>query len=149
MSRAWEYLVIAVGGGLGAAARYGVAQLFPVQRGTFPLATFATNMIGCFLIGVLMVVISDIWVAHRLLRPFLGVGVLGGFTTFSTYVVEVRDLLRPGTFPLAAAYAVATVAAGLFAVVAAVRCTRALLSLRRTRFRSRPDAARARSAPRR
>ena len=85
---------ISVGGVLGALARYGVGELLPQHPHGFPVATFGINVAGCLAIGVLMTVTE-----HRLLRPFLGTGVLGGFTTFSTYAVETRGLLaeRPVT----------------------------------------------------
>jgi fluoride exporter len=118
-------MVIAVGGGLGATARYGLGELWPTPPGAFPWATFTVNLLGCLLIGVLMVLISEVWAAHRLVRPFLGVGVLGGFTTFSTYAVETRDLLRPGTIGLAFAYLAGTLLAAMLAVIAGVWLTRA------------------------
>jgi fluoride exporter len=83
------------------------------------------NVLGCFLIGMLMVLITEVWPAHRLARPFLGVGVLGGFTTFSTYAADARGLLRPGTVPLAFGYLLGTVLAALLAVIAGVWLTRA------------------------
>lgn len=119
-------LVIALGGGLGALARYGLAHAWPTRPGLFPWGTFLTNVIGCFLIGVLMVLITEIWTAHHLVRPFLGVGVLGGFTTFSTYAVEARGLLQPGTVGLAAVYLTGTLLAALIAVVLGVWLTRTL-----------------------
>jgi fluoride exporter len=131
-------VVIALGGGLGALARYGVGRLWPTPSGGFPWATFAVNVVGCLLIGVLMVLISAVgvgprqgvgnervWSAHPLFRPFLGVGVLGGFTTFSTYAAEVRELLRPGSAPVAFCYLAGTVLGALLAVLAGVRLTRA------------------------
>ncbi|WP_326836554.1 fluoride efflux transporter CrcB [Amycolatopsis rhabdoformis] len=110
--------VIALGGGIGALARYGLAELLPTQPGHFPLATFLINVSGCFLIGVLMVAVTEVWTAHRLVRPFLGVGILGGFTTFSTYVVEIRGLLAPGSAGLAFGYLAGTLVAALLAVAA-------------------------------
>jgi CrcB protein len=124
---------IALGGGLGALARYGIALLLPTAPGGFPWATFVTNILGCLLIGVLMVLISEVWSAHRLVRPFLGVGVLGGFTTFSTYAVEIRGLLQPGTAGLAFAYLAGTLAGAMLAVFTGVVTTRTLVSLRATR----------------
>ena len=118
-------VVIAAGGGLGALARYGLGRAWPTPAGGFPWATFTVNVVGCLLIGVLMVLISEVGVAHPLARPFLGVGVLGGFTTFSTYADEVRDLLRPGSAPLAFGYLASTVLGALLAVLAGVRLTRA------------------------
>ena len=117
--------VIALGGGLGALARYGLAQLLPTRPGQFPWATFLTNVLGCLLIGVLMVLVTEVWAAHRLVRPFLGVGLLGGFTTFSTYAVELHGLLRPGTVGLAFAYLIGTLLGAMLAVLVGVRVTRA------------------------
>ncbi|MET9487697.1 CrcB family protein [Nocardia sp. NPDC006630] len=116
--------VIAAGGALGALARYGLAQVWPTHAGGFPWATFVTNVAGCFLIGVLMVVITDIRKAHPLTRPFLGVGILGGFTTFSTYANETRALIQPGTVALAFTYLAATLLCALLAALAAMRLTR-------------------------
>ncbi|PZF86164.1 fluoride efflux transporter CrcB [Jiangella anatolica] len=127
--------VISIGGGLGAAARYALTLAWPLQPGQFPWATFVTNVAGCFLIGVLMVAIIEVWRAHRLIRPFLGVGVLGGFTTFSTYAVETLDLLQPGSVLLAATYLAGTVIGALIAVVLGVWATRA--ATRRTASRER------------
>lgn len=72
--------VIALGGGLGGVARYLCTLAWPGAWGIF-----VVNVLGCALIGVLMVLVAD---AHPLVRPFLGVGVLGGFTTFSAYAIE-------------------------------------------------------------
>ena len=123
-------VVIALGGGCGALARYGMNLLLPTEPGGFPWGTFLPNVMGCFLIGVLMVLITEVWTAHRLLRPFLGVGFLGGFTTFSTYAVETRNLLQPGTVWLALGYLAGTLLSALLAVVAAVAATRLLTRLR-------------------
>ncbi|TNC24131.1 fluoride efflux transporter CrcB [Amycolatopsis alkalitolerans] len=117
-------IVISLGGGLGALARYGLARALPTPSGGFPWNTFLTNVIGCFLIGVLMVLITEVWSAHRLVRPFLGVGFLGGFTTFSTYASDFRTLLRPGTVGVAFAYLAGTVLAALAAVLVGVWLTR-------------------------
>jgi fluoride exporter len=121
--------VIAVGGVLGAEARYGVALLLPHAPSTFPWATLAVNALGCLLIGVLMIVVTEVTRPHRLARPFLGVGVLGGFTTFSTYTVDVERLLlahRPGT---ALGYLLGTLGAALVAVWLGATATRALVLL--------------------
>ncbi len=109
--------VIAIGGALGALARYGVELWLPTGPGRFPWGTFAINVVGCLLIGVLMVLVTDVFTGRTLLRPFLGVGVLGGFTTFSTYANEVRGLLRPGSVPVAVAYLAGTLVSALLAVL--------------------------------
>lgn len=112
----WAVLsVISAGGVLGAEARYGLGRLFPAAPGEFPWATFGTNVTGCLLIGVLMALIDQVWAGRRLVRPFLGVGVLGGFTTFSTYVVDVQQLMDVGASGTALAYLAGTVVSALAA----------------------------------
>nr|WP_133852162.1 fluoride efflux transporter CrcB [Labedaea rhizosphaerae] len=117
-------LVIALGGGLGALARFGMGKWLPSEPGRFPWGTFLTNVVGCLLIGVLMVLVTEVLQAHPLVRPFFGVGVLGGFTTFSTYAVETQGLLEPGTVVLAFGYLAGTLVAALLAVLAGVWLTR-------------------------
>ncbi|MGH3936465.1 MAG: fluoride efflux transporter FluC [Pseudonocardiaceae bacterium] len=88
--------VVAVGGMLGSAARYGVSVWLPSPAGTFPWSTFTVNVSGCLLIGILMVLIGEACSVHRLARPFLGTGILGGYTTFSAYTVDAHALLGTG-----------------------------------------------------
>ncbi|MFE3443542.1 fluoride efflux transporter CrcB [Nocardia sp. NPDC059180] len=126
-------LVVALGGGLGALLRYGFSVWLPTRPDAFPMATFAVNVIGCAAMGVLMVLITEVWVAHRLLRPFFGVGVLGGFTTFSTYSAEIRTLLQSGAVGTALGYLGATMVFCLAAVVAGMAGARWVTgSVRRT-----------------
>jgi CrcB protein len=123
----WSTLAaISAGGICGALARYGISTAFPHAPGAFDWATFGINVAGCLLIGVLMVAITEVWEAHRLVRPFLGVGVLGGFTTFSTAIVEVQQGVEAGAARTAQAYLVATLLCALVAVYAGVRLTRLL-----------------------
>lgn len=111
---------VAAGGALGALARHGAGVALPS-----PWATFAINVVGCLLIGVLLVLVVEWRPAPPLVRPFLGTGVLGGFTTFSTYAVDVHLLLdRP---VVAAAYLVGTLLSALAATWLGVRVTRAVL----------------------
>ena len=131
-ARAAVLVVVALGGALGALARYGIGLWLPTQPGRFPLGTFLINVTGCALIGVLMVLVTEGRVAHPLFRPFFGVGVLGGFTTFSTYTNEIRGLLKPGALPVAFGYLFGTLACALLAVIAAGWLTRAALGLRRS-----------------
>ncbi|WP_245687084.1 fluoride efflux transporter FluC [Streptacidiphilus griseoplanus] len=113
----WDVLaVIALGGGIGSLGRYGLARALPTPPGGFPWATFVTNVAGSFALGLLMVYVLDVWPPSRHVRPFLGVGVLGGFTTFSTYTVETRGLLAAHSWALAGTYAFASLAVGLAAV---------------------------------
>jgi CrcB protein len=122
---------VAAGGGLGAAARYGAEVLWPAGTGAFPWTTLGVNALGCAVIGVFMVLISEARTVHRLLRPFFGAGVLGGFTTFSAYAVEIERLVRDGRAAVAAAYLAATPLTALAAVWAAATATRRLTAARR------------------
>jgi CrcB protein len=122
---------IAVGGAIGALGRYGLAVAWPHASGHFPWATFVTNVSGCLLIGILMVLITEVWSAHRLVRPFMGVGVLGGFTTFSTYTGDIQQLVSGGAARTGLLYLVATILAALAAVHFGISVTR--LAFRRGR----------------
>ncbi|MEO3809091.1 CrcB family protein [Sphaerisporangium sp. B11E5] len=119
---------VSAGGVAGSLARYGLGVAFPVRPGGFPWATFAVNVSGCLLIGVLMVVITEATRPHPLARPFLGVGVLGGFTTFSGYVVDIGRTFGAGAPVTAVAYLAGTAAAALAAVYAGAAATRAAVA---------------------
>jgi fluoride exporter len=124
----WTVLAaISAGGVLGALARHGLIVVFPYAPGTFPWATFAVNATGCLLIGLLMVAITETGPVHRLVRPFLGVGVLGGFTTFSTYIVDTQRAVTAGAAGTGLAYLVATPVAALVAVYAGSRLARLVI----------------------
>jgi CrcB protein len=121
----WAVLaVVSAGGVLGALGRFGLNAAWPHGLGTFPWATFTINVTGCLLIGVLMVLITEVWAAHRLLRPFLGTGLLGGYTTFSTYSVDVQQLVAAGEARTALLYLAGTLIAALSAVYAGITLTR-------------------------
>ena len=122
--------VVALGGAIGATGRYAASLWWPAQSGGFPWTTFWINVVGCAVIGVFMVVITDVWAAHRLVRPFFGTGVLGGFTTFSTYAVDIQKLVDAGHPRTALAYLAATLLAALAAVSLAVTAARRVLKWR-------------------
>lgn len=82
--------------------------------------TFAINVSGSLLIGILIAVLGRLPSPHPLLRPFLGVGILGGFTTFSTYAVQSYDLATSGHRLVAVAYLGGTVVSALLAVIGGV-----------------------------
>ncbi len=129
--------VIALGGMLGAAARHGLELAWPPGPGTLPWATLLTNVSGCLLIGLLMVHVVEGGRAHPLLRPFFGVGLLGGYTTFSTYTVQTRDLLAGGREVVALVYLLGTLASAMLAVLLGVAAARGLLLARRRLSRHR------------
>lgn len=103
---------VALGGGIGGVTRYGLTSVVPG-----PWGTLVVNVVGCALIGVLMVLVPRL---HPLARPFLGIGVLGGFTTFSGYAL---DAVRLGGLT-AFAYLLATLLPALGATFAAMAVTR-------------------------
>ena len=119
---------VVAGGALGALGRYGLGVAF----GPRPAVTFAVNLLGCLLIGVLAVLIGEVWSGRRLLRPFLGTGLLGGFTTFSGYALDAQRLLAAGRTIAAAAYLGGTLTSALVAVQLGVLLARALTRIRTT-----------------
>jgi CrcB protein len=122
---AWLVLaVISAGGVAGTLTRYGLTEAFPSTAAGFAWATFGINVSGCLLIGVLMVLVTDVWPTRRLLRPFLGTGVLGGYTTFSTYILDIQHLLAAGAARTALAYLAGTLLTALAAVYAGITLTR-------------------------
>jgi CrcB protein len=116
-----ELLAVAVGGAVGALARYAISLGLPHDdRAAWPWATFVTNLVGCLALGVLLDWVDarhDRWSAShprraRLARPLLAGGVLGGFTTFSTFSVETVGLVEAGQAVAATAYVVLSVLLG-------------------------------------
>ena len=122
--------VVALGGAAGAAARYLLGLAVPQQAGAFPATTFAINVTGSALIGILMVLVTDVWTRRPLIRPFLGTGFLGGFTTFSTFAVEIETLVTTGHPTPALAYLAATPVSAVLAVWATASATRRLIPWR-------------------
>jgi CrcB protein len=125
--------VVALGGVIGSLARYQAGIIWHTADGAFPTTTFSVNLLGCLIIGVFMTVITEIWTAHRLLRPFVGTGILGGFTTFSTYSLDIAGLLRTGHSGTALLYLAATAVGAIAAVALGMLGTRRLVALRRNR----------------
>lgn len=119
------FAAVAVGGAIGALARYGVGLALPHGTGSFPLGTFLINVVGCLLIGALIVAITEWRQTHPLVRPFVVTGFLGGFTTFSTYAVDSEQLIAAGRVGTAAVYIAGTLAAAVLATWLGVRLARA------------------------
>ncbi len=82
-------LLVALGGALGACARYGLTLALPTSPGALPVATLVANLIGCLLLGLLVGRCPD----GPVLRPLVGTGVLGGFTTFSALALQTDRLV--------------------------------------------------------
>lgn len=109
--------LVAAGGMAGALARFGLGRAFPTSAGAFPWTTFIINVVGCLLIGILISIVGT----HAVWRPMLGTGVLGGFTTFSAYVVDAERLLHNGNAAAALLYLGGTLVTALLATYAGHR----------------------------
>jgi CrcB protein len=118
---------VACGGVLGALARYGVAQVLPTLPGRFPWGTFWINVSGSVAIGFVLVLLLVRFPKGRLARPLVATGVIGAYTTFSTYVVDADQLLRAHDVATAAEYALGSLFAGLAAVAAGMGAARGVL----------------------
>lgn len=109
---------IAIGGALGAPARYGVAQVVHASPGSFPWATFWTNVSGSFVLGVAVLVLATRFPAAQHVRAFVAVGFLGAYTTFSTFVVDADVLVKDGHAAVATWYVLGSLVSGLAAAAA-------------------------------
>jgi fluoride exporter len=127
MQTAMPYVLAALGGALGALARWAAATALPSSPGGWPWATLLINLTGCLLLGLLVAVVAVRRPEARWLQPFLAVGVLGGFTTFSAFAVEVVVQMDAGSAVLAAAYVLASVVGGIGAVALGARAGQALI----------------------
>ena len=116
-----EILSVAVGGALGAVCRYLLGNFISRMSGSaLPWGTFAINIIGCFCMGLLMTLIVERGLLPAAWRLFLCVGLLGGFTTFSSFGYESLMLLTEGNIAAAAAYSGGSLLLGLLAAGAGV-----------------------------
>ena len=121
-------IIVFLGGGVGAALRYGagVAALQVLGPTSFPWGTFAVNTVGCFFMGLLAMWLRGSDEPLTLWRLLLGIGVLGGFTTFSSFALESVDLLEAQPM-LGALYIAGSVMLGLGGLLAGMAFARALL----------------------
>ncbi len=108
-------LAIAGGGAIGTLARYGVVRNLAATSLGFPWPTFVVNVAGSFILGVIVTLVVERWPPTRFVRPFAAIGFCGGFTTFSTMVVEAVQQGQHGRVGPSALYLLASLAAGLVA----------------------------------
>jgi CrcB protein len=125
----WDVLaVVAAGGALGSLARWGLGEAAGTPVGSVPWATVVENVSGSLALAALMVLVAEVWPRSRYLRPFAGVGLLGGWTTFSTYALDTRTLLAHDRPTAAVLYAGGSVVLGVLAVVVGLRVTRRVVA---------------------
>lgn len=122
-------VLVVFGGAIGTTARWEVGRALPLAAGHWPWATFVINVAGSFLLGLLLEVIlrrgAEVgW--RRDVRVGVGTGILGGFTTYSTFVVETDRLIASGHAVTGVAYAVGSVAAGVLAALMGTLLARVL-----------------------
>jgi len=123
---------IAAGGAAGTPARYEMTRLIHVTKGTFPWATFWTNVTGSLVLGFLLILIIERFPPSRYLRPFLAIGFLGAYTTFSTYMVDTDTLIKDHHAAIGITYLLASAVAGLAAVWAGIVAGRLVPTHRQT-----------------
>jgi CrcB protein len=125
--------LVVLGGAAGTTARWSLGQALAPSPGHWPWVTFAINLIGSFLLGLLLETLirsgpDGGW--RRAVRVGVGTGVLGGFTTYSTFVVEVDRLIATGHGWTGGAYAVVSILIGVLAALAGIRLARTLPPVR-------------------
>jgi fluoride exporter len=119
-------LWIAIGGAAGSLGRYGLTWWLAQRIGPGPLGIFAVNVSGAFLIGFLLIATEGRFALSLDARRFIAIGVLGGYTTFSTLMYETMMLIEAGDYVRAAANSLGSVAAGLIAVALGIGLARLL-----------------------
>ena len=112
-------IIVFIGGGLGAVARYLLqGAVYKISGSSFPYGTITVNVIGCFIIGLLMSGFEERFAINPLLRIFLTIGILGGFTTFSSFSFETIALMKEGQMMSASLNVLASVVMCLMATYA-------------------------------
>lgn len=119
------FAVVAAGGAIGSLGRYGITSAAPVVAGRFPTSTLMVNLSGSFVLGALLVILTERRAPSRYARAFLAVGVIGAFTTFSSFAVQIIQLAQDHHLATSAAFLAASVVGGLAAAKIGVLTARA------------------------
>lgn len=119
-----QLAAIFCGGIVGALARTGLAQAFPAGAHAWPWATFGVNIVGAFMLGYFVTRLQERLPTSAYKRPFLGTGLCGALTTFSTMQVELYQMARADAWGLAVGYAAATLAVSFLAIAGATAMVR-------------------------
>jgi len=122
-----DIMLVGLGGALGSMARYAFGIALASASIAFPFSTLLVNVLGCFLMGALVGLGTHFISLAEPLRLLLAVGVLGGFTTFSTFSLETMQLLQRGQLQVAMAYIAVSVLLSLVAIFAGVALTKLLI----------------------
>ena len=124
-----EWLAVSFGGALGAVLRHALASAITAQsRSEFPLGIFTVNVLGCFLMSICYVLLVERQLLGDPWRDFTLAGLLGAFTTFSTFSLQAYMLIVNGRWALALGYILASVLVCLLAVAVGVFLTRILIN---------------------
>jgi fluoride exporter len=123
-----SYILVMTGGALGAALRFQLGRMLTVSQGVWPLPTFAANVAGGFAMGLLAAWLLRAGDSGEPMRLLLGVGLLGGFTTFSAFSLEMAMMVERGQMMLALSYALASVLLALLALFAGLALGRGVLT---------------------
>lgn len=122
------YFFVMTGGAIGAGARYGLARALSAGEGGWPWPTFIANVAGGFLMGLIAAYMLQNSAGGENLRLFAGVGIMGGFTTFSAFSLEMAMMIERGEMALAGSYALASVLVALLALFAGLALGRGMFA---------------------
>lgn len=121
-------LLVMLAGAVGVALRYGLGALITERLGDgFPWSTLIVNVTGAFAMGVLIAALESTGLSGEVVRPTIGIGLLGGYTTFSAFALDAVSLAEDGRIGRAATYVVATNVVGIAALVAGLAGGRGVL----------------------
>lgn len=123
-----KFVLVIIGGATGAALRFQLSRMLPLPAHSWPWATFLANVVGGLAMGVLAAWLFRQSEAGEPWRLLLGVGVLGGFTTFSAFSLEMALMVERGQGMLAVGYAIASVMLALAALFAGLMFGRAMFA---------------------
>ena len=122
-------IAVAVGGALGSVARYILSGFTTdIVSSSFPWGTLSVNVLGSFLMGAVVTYMALVWNPSAEMRAFLTVGLLGGFTTFSLFSLDVINLWERGTSMAAMGYIIASIIVSLLAIILGIMIVKAIIS---------------------